>query len=175
MSDIADQQTWRHEHIPYRVRAAIARLNMEKSILGVTATIDPPLPNPTARTYWRCATDAIWEGQRTAARWLIEFVGVTSAPDLTPRRTRKRSPTDTLISDFSPGQINLFDLSNPDAYKLARFWKGCSQASSHATCHTAHPRINEPELSEAMTIIVDHLQGTIYTATGERIRDYVLE
>ena len=45
--DPPEQAQWLATHIPHRVRAAIARLPMENSILRVTATIDPQLPYRT--------------------------------------------------------------------------------------------------------------------------------
>lgn len=39
--DAPEQAQWLANHIPHRVRAAIARLPMENSILRATATIDP--------------------------------------------------------------------------------------------------------------------------------------
>jgi len=52
--------------------------------------------------------------------------------------------------------------------------EGCSRASSHATNDYSHPSIDEKKLSEALKIILDHLQNTIYQNAGKNIRDYVL-
>jgi hypothetical protein len=45
----AREQNWLETHIPHRVRAAIARLPKENSILRVTATIDPQQPSELKR------------------------------------------------------------------------------------------------------------------------------
>ena len=74
--DPPEQGQWLTTHIPHRVRAAIARLPMENSILRGTATIDPHCRTEQDHIYWRCATDSIWEARLAATRWLIEFVGI---------------------------------------------------------------------------------------------------
>jgi len=74
--DQNEQNEWLTTHIPHRVRAAIARLPMETSLLRVTASIDPALRTEEDKIYWRCSTDSINEGRLAATRWLIEFVGV---------------------------------------------------------------------------------------------------
>ena len=78
----------------------------------------------------------------------------------------------TLIT--TPG--NLFDLLNPNARANADVWKGCSQASSHATTSSNHPSVREPDLRKALsTWSCITSEETIYHAAGENIRDYVLE
>jgi hypothetical protein len=51
--DAPEQTKWLAEHIPHRVRSAIARLPMENSILRVTATVDPQCRTEQDRIYWR--------------------------------------------------------------------------------------------------------------------------
>jgi hypothetical protein len=51
--DAPEQKEWLETHIPHRVRAAIARLPMENSILRVTATIDPQQPSELEKI-WVC-------------------------------------------------------------------------------------------------------------------------
>ena len=169
----SDQADWRTRHIPHRVRAAIARLNMEPSILRVRAFVNPELPTADHRVYWRCSTDSIWEGRLAATRWLIEFVGIYQQKGK-PARPSKRD-VDVQIGDFDPGLSSLFDLSKPEACLLADVWKGCSQACSHATHNSNHPSVNEAVLSKTLGIIVRHLQDTICVQAGDNIRDYVLE
>lgn len=50
--DAPEQAIWLAEHIPHRVRAAIARLPLESSILRVTATIDPKCLTEQQKIYW---------------------------------------------------------------------------------------------------------------------------
>ena len=91
--DAPEQAIWLAEHIPHRVRAAIARLPMESSILRVTATIDPKCLTEQQKIYWRCAADSIWEGRLAATRWLIEFVGIKQGKAGNPVRCEKDRST----------------------------------------------------------------------------------
>jgi hypothetical protein len=55
-------------------------------------------------------------------------------------------------------------------------WKGCSQASSHATNEQNHPAVSDrKELPEALTVVLNHLQETINDRAGMEVRDYVLK
>jgi len=68
------------------------------------------------------------------------------------------------------------DPSTPNGRCLADVWKGCTQASSHATNEYSHPSVDyKKELPEVLKIMLDHLQNTIYQKAGKNIRDYVLE
>jgi hypothetical protein len=51
--DTPEQAQWLATQIQHRVRAAIARLPMENSILLATATIDPQCRTERDRIYWR--------------------------------------------------------------------------------------------------------------------------
>jgi len=62
----------------------------------------------------------------------------------------------------------------PAAADLASVWKGCSQASSHATSG-AHPDVRESGLANALAIVLEHMQNTIYQKAGKNLRDYVHE
>jgi hypothetical protein len=94
-------------------------------------------------------------------RWLIEFVGIKEkdgrAVESIPNRSR---PTDAYINAFSGGI--LLTSSRAEAQMLASLWKGCSQASGHATHGTQHPDVSDQRLAEALTIIITHLELTIY-------------
>lgn len=136
--------------------------------------VDPDLPTADHKIFWRCSTDSIWEGRLAATRWLIEFAGVRWRQNGNPARPKKHG-SDVRIDDFHGGENDLFELENPDARRLADVWKGCTQASSHATHDSNHPSVNENELSVALGVVLDHLQKTIYAPAGENIRDYVLE
>ncbi|HEY6344874.1 MAG TPA: hypothetical protein VIY49_25535 [Bryobacteraceae bacterium] len=173
MLNADEQMAWRRAHIPHRVRAAVANLDMKSSILQVHALIsahdrDDPFS-------WRCAGDSMWEGRQAATRWLIELIGVKMNKDgKLGRPTRKPPWPDVGLEHFDGGSANLFDLSNADAGSLAKIWKGCTQASSHPTHNSNHPPVDEQPLSRSLAVVVQHLQDTIYQRAGESLRDYVL-
>lgn len=170
MLNAADQAKWRHEHIPRRVRVAIAHSDMRHTPLDVITSINVPLSTRDEQINWRCAGDAIWEARLTATRWLIYLVGA--------RRKGKpkdsNHPKDIDLTDFDGGEANLFDRNCADAQFLIDIWKGCSQASSHPTNDSNHPDVREGPLAQALTIIVKHLQTTIYEPVGEQLREFVL-
>ena len=171
--DPHEQSEWIATHIPHRVRAAIARINMEDSLLHVWALIDPATRTDKERIYWRCSTDSIWEGRLAATRWLIEFVGIKQDKNGNPVCTGKKK-NDVRIDDFDGGA--LLDRSTADGRFLADVWKGCTQASSHATNAYDHPSVDDRTvLPKALKIVLDHLQGTIYDKASQKIRDCVLE
>ena len=97
-----DQTEWRREHIPHRVRAAIALLDMEESILRVKDSCKSATPNRDHEIYWRCSTDfSIWEGRLAATRWLIELAGVCQKrPAGNSPAPSRRKPTDVFLEDF---------------------------------------------------------------------------
>jgi hypothetical protein len=167
-----EQGEWIKKHIPHRVRAACARLPMKTSLLGVEATIDPEHLTDEGKIYWRFSTDSIWEGRLAATRWLIEFVGIKENNGNRVACGKGRA-TDVLISDIAGGA--LLSPSTSGAGCLAKIWKGCSQASSHATNAYNHPQVDETALAEGLSVILDHLQKTIYDMANERLRDYVME
>jgi len=171
----SEQSEWVARHIPHRVRAAVARLPMQNSLLQVEASIDPECRTERDEIYWRCATDSIWEGRMAATRWLIEFVGIKRDENGGPTECKKKKGSkDVRIDDLDGGK--LFDPSNPDAQLLADVWKGCSQASSHATNEYNHPRVGDrKELPAALAIILNHLQDTIYEQAGKKVQACVLK
>ncbi len=149
---------------------------MENSILRVTASIDPARRTVEDEIYWRCATDSIWEGRLAATRWLIEFIGIKQDRAGNPAVCKKdrASKKDVRIYDLDGGVA--LDPSTPEGRLLASVWKGCSQASSHATNEYSHPPISDrKELPEALGIILSHLQQTVYDKAGLQLRDYVLK
>jgi hypothetical protein len=149
---------------------------MQESILQVHLSI-PPIDRTDEETiYWRCFTDSIWEGRLAATRWLIEFIGIKQDPKgrLARAKPQKRltGAADVRIDDIKGGR--LFKLSHPHAKFLADVWKGCTQASSHAT-HGEHlPISDRKELPQSLTIVIKHLQDTIYDRAGKQLRDCVL-
>jgi hypothetical protein len=172
--DQHEQSEWITKHIPHRVRAATARINMENSLLRVGAFIDPALRTDEDKNYWRCALDSIWEGRLAATRWLIEFVGVQQDRNGNPVACPKKRKDDVRIEDFAGGY--LLDPSTVNGRYLADVWKGCTQASSHATNAYNHPSVDDRKvLPEALKIILNHLQNTIYDKVSINIRDCVLE
>jgi len=145
---------------------------MENSLLGENALVDPSLRTDQDKIYWRCLTDSIWEGRLSATRWLIEFVGIQDKNGNPAACTEKRNG-DVRIDAFNGGC--LLDPSTANARCLADVWKGCTQASSHATDCT-HPSVDDRTvLPQALKIILDHLQNTIYDKACKNIRDCVLE
>ena len=102
----------------------------------------------------------------TAMRWLILFVGV-AGKDKVPVRAQLRLPTDMRIDRLDGGVP--FDLSFPEALVLEKIWRGCSQATSHPTQDTNHPDVTVGPLAEALHIVIDHLQRTVYAAKGRSL------
>ncbi|MDD2764821.1 MAG: hypothetical protein PHE83_12700 [Opitutaceae bacterium] len=154
----AEQQEWLRQHIPHRVGGSIACTEvLDEKIAASGAVID----QGAVRN--RCANHAIWEGRFAATRWLIEFVGVSMDKHGEPTRPH-HGDFSARIDNFEGGM--LFDLSTPEAKKLAKIWLGCTQATSHATHGSNHPSIRDPERNEALRIIWSHLENTIYRGTG---------
>jgi hypothetical protein len=109
-----------------------------------------------------------------ATRWLIEFVGIHQNKKGNPIACPGKRKDDVRVTDFGG---RLLDPSTPDGRRLADLWKGCTQASSHATnADPPHPSVDDQTvLREALKVILDHLQDTIYDKESKKLRDYVLE
>lgn len=150
----AAQHEWLVTHLPHRIRAAISRLPLEGELLTALSATEPQ------KIRERCEGNAIWEGRMAAVRWLIEFIGVKEDKHGKPVRPNPRG-ADASITMIAGG--TLFDMSSPDAIFLARVWRGCSQASSHATHASGHPSVEPSELDRAMRIMTAHLDQTIYS------------
>ena len=145
---------------------------MRQSILGVHPTIDAHRQTRDENIYWRCATDSINEGRLAATRYLIEFIGIRADKKTgKPARRDPQCPDDFNITDLGG---RLLSKSDPRADCLAKIWTASTKATSHATHDSKHPEAGDEKLMEALTIIVQHLQDTIYEAAGEQLRDYVL-
>jgi hypothetical protein len=99
----------------------------------------------------------------TAIRWLIMLVGITDF-DGKATTAEFRYSTDVRIDLISGGKV--LDKNTTEAQKLALIWRGCSQATSHPTTGTNHPDVEAPKLAEALVIIIEHLQSTIYSANN---------
>jgi hypothetical protein len=104
-------------------------------------------------------------------RWLIEFVGLTE--DKHGKPCKKPKGRDTSIENL-PGGVAV-DPKSPDAAKLARVWKGCTQGSGHPTHESQHPPVNEPEVAEALRIIIQHLDKTIYAGETRKVVEVALQ
>ena len=165
--DCAEQNKWLLQHIPHRICAALTWLPMEKMS-----------PHPEWKDkekdkfhIW-CICRSVDEGRKAAMRWLIEFVGIKTDAKKNPVRPDRR-PTDVWIEHFHPGTG--FNLTDPNAKKLADVWQGCSQASMHATANTDHPAVGVQELAEALQIVVEYLEKNLYAPNGfilcEIVRD----
>lgn len=112
------------------------------------------------------------EGRMTSMRWLVMFVGIGDIDKETgiPQRPFiKEALQDVMIDRFRGGR--LFEPKAPDAPKLSRVWKGCRQATSHPTEGTNHPAVSAEKLAEALSIVIDHLERTIYPANGKNLFD----
>lgn len=115
-----------------------------------------------------CLFHAAWEGRHAAARWLIEFVGVTGL-----KNGRAVGPgvagggqNDFNIVDL--GGVGI-DLESGDALKLAKLRKDINKTTSHPTNESGHGHISETRLNEAAQIIGDHLRRTLYAPAGETL------
>ena len=172
--DAPEQAIWLAEHIPHRVRAAIARLPMESSILRVTAPDGSQVPDRTTEDLLALRS-GFYMGRAACGNTAAdEFVGIKQGKAGNPVRCEKdpKYPDDVHIDDFDGG-VPLNHLT-PEAVTLANVWKGSSQASSHATSG-AHPDVRESSLANALAVVAEHLQNTIYQKAGKVLRDYVLE
>jgi hypothetical protein len=103
----------------------------------------------------------------TALRWLIMFIGIKQDRFGLPCEAELGPATDMRIDGIAGGM--LFMPSHADARKLANVWRGCSQATSHATDGANHPPVTEPYLAEALQIVIDHLESTIYETAGRSL------
>jgi hypothetical protein len=120
-----DHDDWLHHHVPYRIRAGLAGLSFASEFLPATA--DDAL---RARFAEACLQNAACEGRMAAIRWLIDFIGIHDKQGK-PARPHRWGDHDVSITSL-PGGSEI-DLDSNEAETLRRVWKGCSQASSHAT------------------------------------------
>jgi hypothetical protein len=174
----AERTDFLNQHLPNRVAAAWIWL-----------------PNIAGEWEWKLRRDfaenadnnQVWcigraaeHGQKAAMRWLIEFVGIRLNPQEMPDRPI-RHKTDVSIQSFvddgSDLQIVLDTTDNSSkAWILARVWDGCTKSCVHSTFNTNHHRADPPQLAEALTIIVEHLQEKLYkSGGGKRLNKIVRE
>jgi hypothetical protein len=150
------------------VRAAIARLPLLDGKLGTPSPPDPQTLALDDKVRRRCETDSIWEGRQASLRWLIEFVGITQDKHGVPRQ-RVPNPAlhDVAITDFAGGTF--VPITSPEAAILAAAWRGVTRASGHASRDYQHPDVSEAALSQALDLVLTHLQSTIYDTAGLKL------
>jgi hypothetical protein len=159
-----NQDQWLAEHIPHRLRACLAELPLQNELMPANASETLRL-----RIRARCCDAAAWEGRMTAARWLIEFVGIAADADGNPRRPTKYGEADFSITSIRGKETDRIDLASLEARTLAKLWKGCSQASGHPTQDSDHPPVDPLALDKALRIIISHLEKTIYSASPGKL------
>jgi hypothetical protein len=157
-----DQNQWLAQHIPHRLSACLAELPLQSELFMLEVADDPLRLKIRAAYFDR----AVWEGRMVAMRWLIDFVGIAANREGKPRRPTRYGDADVSIGDIEGQKI---ELSSPEAATLARVWLGCSQASSHPTQDSNHPPVDPMTLNNALRIIVNHLQRTIYSGTPGKL------
>lgn len=165
------QVAWLNQHIPHRVRGAIIGLPMTGAwLFPLVANAAAVRMDPVAR---HCINNSVWEGRHIALRWLIEFAGVYESNGIpVPTRNLRFPDTDMRIDRMAGGLV--LDAMSKEAIPLARVYKGCSQASGHPTTDSDHPDISPLKLAEALQIIVEHLQRTIYNHTRLSLLDFTM-
>ena len=151
---------WLGQDIPHRLRAALSLSPLLEEMLLKALPDDPQAREAKAKF---CLEMGAWEGTFVATRWLIEFVGVNGDAAGNPiesrRRMERRLPPnkkprhgfDVDIMDMPGGDY--IDLTTANAKQLGAVWKGCSQASAHATHGSNHPSIARDRLTDALRIV----------------------
>ena len=164
--DPQEQDKWLVEHIPCRICAILPGLPMKGEWLTEAHHFHY---SPHTSRFSRCCVDnAIMAGRLTAIRWLIMFVGISADKNWKPMICDlRREQTDVRIDRIHGGK--LFDVTSNEATTLARIYVGCSQAMGHATTGTNHPKVEPPELAEALSLIITHLERTIYAANNRNL------
>lgn len=160
--------------IPHRICASLTWL---KTMEG--DWVMPPDPDwknkDTDKFHIYCVGRSVDEGRKAAMRWLIEFVGV--AMNNKTRKPKKPEPLpgheeeQVLIERLDCDK--LFDVNHSDAVILANVWKGCTQASMHATTNTNHPLVDPEDLAEALNIVIKYLEENLYTPNGFTLLDVI--
>ena len=164
---------WFVQHIPHRVRSALAGTEMLVVKLQDrfgkenvrTAGLDARITSQADSVALYCVDNAVWEGRLTATRWLIDFVGVSCDKNRKPSRPAQK-PHDWRIDKMG---ASLFPLSGADAQKLADVWLGCTKATSHPTRGSGHPPVAPTELNAAIAIVIDYLDRILYGPKGRSI------
>ena len=168
LNDLSAQSEWLGQHIPHRLRASLAQTVMLENMVAAQY----PSKKERAKKLKFCLDMAAWEGRHAATRWLIDFVGVNGDSNGSPtessrRKGKKAHVHDVDITDL-PGGV-YFPLGTSDAELLGAVWKGCSQATSHATSGSNHPSVARDKISQAVLVVVRHLNDTIYKEAGAEV------
>jgi hypothetical protein len=164
---------WFDQHIPHRVRSALAGTEMLVVKLQErfgkanvrTAGVEARVETTADKVALRCMGNSVWEGRLTATRWLIDFVGVSC--DKHGRPSRPRNYAHDWRIDKMGGAF--FPLSDASAQKLADVWLGCTKATSHPTRASGHPSVDPAELNAAIAIIIEYLDKNLYEPEGRKI------
>jgi len=164
---------WFVQHIPHRVRSALAGTEMLvlklQDLFGNenvrTAGYEPRITSQADSVAVHCVDSALWEGRLTATRWLIDFVGVSCNKHGQPSRPVQK------LHDWRIDKMGapLFPLSDVNAQKLADVWLGCTKATSHPTQGSGHPPVDPNELNTAIAIVIEFLDRTLYAPAGRSI------
>jgi hypothetical protein len=164
----AEKETWLVQHVPHRICAALAWLPME----GTWAMPKPPVLPKSDFHVW-CIGRSVDEGRKAAMRWLIEFVGVildNNGQAAIPK-PHKNGKSITICQVGG----TMFDTNHQDAFKLAKIWQACSQASLHPTMDTEHDPLGEKDLATALQIVLAHLEKALYEPSGRDLWKIVRE
>lgn len=164
---------WYVQHIPHRIRAAIAGTEMLVVKLQArfgkdkvrTAGYEARIATQADSVALLCIDNAVWEGRLTATRWLIDFLGISSNKHGTAGRPGQK------LHDWRIDKLGvpLFPLTGTDAQKLADIWLGCTKATSHPTRGSGHPPVDPNELNAAIAIIIEYLDKQLYSPKGRDI------
>lgn len=130
-------------------------------------------PDDAAKFKKFCEEMGMWEGRHAAMMWLIEFIGVVSSEAGSPiesnrRKGRKNHAFDVDVMDLPGGEY--FDLHDKNATLLAEVWKGCKQATAHATFGSGHKSLARDRLTQGLLIVRAHLERTVYKKAGLQVR-----
>jgi|SRR5882724_2709419 len=174
-----EQLAWFNQHLPNRIGAAWVWLPGLSGEWEWKGEEQRDFDKNADRNHVWCIGRAVDHGRKAAMRWLIEFVGICLKSDEQPDRpTRRKNEVSiqSFVSDGSDLQIPL-DRANPspNAWILARVWKGCTQSSLHSTFRTNHPPEDPPALAEAFAIIVEHLQAKLYDPAGGKSLNQIVK
>lgn len=164
---------WYVQHVPHRVRAAIA--GTEILVLKLqerfgknnvrTAGYEARVTCQADSVALLCTDNAVWGGRLTATRWLIDFLGISSDKHGNPSRPAQK-PHDWRVDKLG---APFFPLTGADAQKLADIWLVCTKATSHPTRGSNHPPVNPNELNSAIVVIIEYLEKQLYLPKGRNI------
>jgi hypothetical protein len=164
MNELNPQQKeeWRRHHIPSRFRAAMAHTRLD--------------PEAHQRELGNFAAEAVQMGRAIAIRWLVEFVGIKGVVKKIDKETiinAKRPDCredDQRLDNIGGG---LLDTGHSDAIALAKTWVSASKAVSHATYLSEHPELTSESISNAVEVLKNHFQATLYAKHLEDLDAFI--